>query len=199
MKWNEWKKNKIHILNPSPLSQASRSDTTWHAPETSTHRNAHARSSLHIRKTSTPLIFLQMAEKDGEGPSQSVHMQATLGHYHMPITEHSGFKCVFKKPGIIMMWQRFLISCSCYRRTLTRSYLKLPSFSVIGESQSTVEDNNLPSITILPTLVWLHTLSLSCINQELNPRGCGINQQRLAWSLHFSDNEDSFIIISHSA
>lgn len=108
-------------------------------------------------------------------------------------------KCVFKKPGIIMMWERFLISCSCYRRRLTPSYLKLPSFSVIGESQSAVEDNNLPSITILPTLVWLHKLSLTCINQELNPGGCGINQQTLARPLHFSGNEDTFIIKSHSA
>lgn len=77
-------------------------------------------------------------------------------------------------------------------------HLKLPSFSVIGKSQSTAEDSNLPSITILPTLVWLHKLSLTNINQELNPRGYRINQQTLARPLHFSDNEDRFIIISHS-
>lgn len=50
--------------------------------------------------------------------------------------------------------------------SLTWSGFRPPSFSAIGESQSTAEDNDLRSITILPTLVWLHELSLSGINHN---------------------------------
>lgn len=93
----------------------------------------------------------------------------TLGHYVKVDNSAQVIESAFKKPGIIIMWQRFFNLSSCYLKTFTRSYLRLPSFSVIGESQSAAEDNNLPSITILPTLVWLHKLSLSSINQESKP------------------------------
>lgn len=189
MRWVQKEQNS-HFKSFTSITRASRSDAPWHAAETSTHQNAHARSGLRVRKTSPPLIFLQMAKK-------GVACDAwPLAHAD---NQPQCVKCVFKRPGIIVMWQRLLISSGCYRRTCTRSYFKLPSFSIIGESQNAVEDNNLSSVNILPTLVCLHKLSVSCINQELNPWGCGINQQTLARSLHFSDNEDSFIIISHPA
>lgn len=98
-----------------------------------------------------------------------------------------------KEKKSFKVWKRY----TC-RRFSFLSWLRLPSFIVIGESQSTPEDNNLPFITVLPTLVWLRELSLTSINQEVNPWGYRINQQTLARSLHFSDNEDRFIIISHS-
>lgn len=61
-------------------------------------RQVHATTPMHvhIRKTSTPLIFLQMAEKNGGRSSQSVRMHVTLGHYHMPITEHSRLNVFLK-------------------------------------------------------------------------------------------------------
>lgn len=192
----KWVKKEQNSHFKSINTRARRSDTTWHAPETSACHNAHARSYQEDKHS------LNLSADGREERWQAFAECAHACHsWPLPHADNrtQQVKCVFKKPGIIMMWQRFLISCSCYRRSLTRSYLKLPSLCVIGERQSTAEDNNLPSITILTTLVWLHKLSLSCINQELNPRDFRINQQTLATSLHFSGNEDSFRIISHSA
>lgn len=200
MKWSEWKKNKIPILNPSPLSQ----EQVDQAQPGMRLRLVHTITSMHVQvfvsgTQALPLSICRWQRRTVTDLQRGCTCMWDLAITTALITEHSGLNLFLKSQECIMMGQRFLNLCSCFLRTLNRSYLKPPSFRVIGESQSSAEDNNLPSITILPTLVWLHKLSLSCINLELNPWGWGINHQTLAGSLHFSDNEDSFIIISHSA
>lgn len=195
MKWVKKEQNSHFKSITSITSKSIR-----HQPGTRL-RQAHTTTPMHVQvfisgRQALPSSFCRLQRRTVTGLRWAC-TYLRLSCDRRPRTQR--VKCVFKKPGIIMTWQRFLNSCNCYRRSLTPSYLKLPSFSVIGESQSAVEDNNLPSITILPTLVWLHKLSLSCINQELKPRRCGINQQTLARPLHFSGNEDTFIIKSHSA
>lgn len=173
IKWVKEKQNS-RFQSITSITRTRRSDANRDAAEPSAHPTPCTFTSSYQEHKHS----LSLSVDGREGRWQpGANMHVTLGRWCRADNRTQRLKSVFKKPGIIMMWQRFLTLCSCYLRTLTRSYLKPPSFSVIGESQSTAEDNNLPSITILPTLVWLHKLSLSCINLELNPWGWGINRR----------------------